>query len=85
MNYGPMGISPHFQHPHALEAVEKATCVGQAVKKCKKMLKFFFLQFLLFQLDVTPTSAGRPLNRQQAASSPQLPFNFNKKTNVNQR
>ena len=28
MNYGPMGISPHFQHPHTLEAVEKATCMG---------------------------------------------------------
>ena len=41
MKYWPMGISPHFQHPHALEAVEKATCMGQAVKKCKKMLIFF--------------------------------------------
>ena len=80
MNYGPMGISPHFQHPHALEAVEKATCMGQAVKKCKNAFFCFF-----FQLDVNLTSAGRPLNRQQAASSPQLPFNFNKKTNVNQR
>ena len=84
MNYWPMGISPHFQHPHALEAVEKATCMGQAVKKCKNML-IFFLLFLFFQIDVTPTSAGRPLNRQQAASSPQLPFNFNEKTFVNQR
>ena len=51
MNYGPMGISPHFQHPHALEAVEKATCVGQAVKKCKKMLNYlFFYIFCYFNL-----------------------------------
>ena len=85
MNYGPMGISPHFQHPHALEAVEKATCMGQAVKKCKKKCCFFYFTILVFQLDVTLTSAGRPLNRQQAASSPQLPFNFNKKTIFNQR
>ena len=84
MNYGPMGISPHFQHPHALEAVEKATCMGQAVKKCKKnvIFSFLFLQFFVFQLDVTLTSAGRPLNRQQAASSPQLPFNFNNKSKL---
>jgi len=58
--------------------------MGQAVKKCKNMLNFFLL-FLFFQIYVTPTSAGRPLNRQQAASLPQLPFNFGEKTNVNQR
>ena len=51
----------------------------------QKNVEVFFLQFLLFQLDVTLTSAGRPLNRQQAASSPQLPFNFYEKTIVNQR
>ena len=85
MNYGPMGISPHFQHPHALEAVEKATSVGQAVNKCKKDVEFFFFTIFVFQLDVTLTSAGRPLNRQQAASLPQLPFNFGEKTIANQR
>ena len=50
MNYGPMGISPHFQHPHTLEAVEKATCMGQAVKKYKKDVEVFFLRFWYFNL-----------------------------------
>ena len=59
---------------------------GSSCKKMQKNVELsFFLHFLLFQLDVTLTSAGRPLNRQQAASSPQLPFNFNKKTIANQR
>ena len=58
---------------------------GSSCEEMQKKCWFFFFTFLVFQLDVNLTSAGRPLNRQQAASSPRPPFNFEEKTIVNQR
>ena len=86
INYGPNGYFTSFPtSPYAWGSWE-GDLRGSSCKEVQTNVGSHFFTFWgSFQPVVTLTSAGRPLNRQQAASSPQPPFNFNKNTIVNQR